>query len=85
MFPSCSAIGGGGDGHGEIVGFRGFLLGDDFYTFAEWLAYILEDLTRMFTFESYPLALQAPPREIGQDGSQGNLMEDHLPKFEKLI
>ena len=54
-----SNFAGGLDGHGEIVGFRGALLGDAFYDFDDWLVYILGDLTRVFGFESYPLALEA--------------------------
>jgi hypothetical protein len=82
-------FGGGLDGHGEIVGFRGALLGDAFDTFAEWLAYLLADLTRMFSFESYPLALEAEgdwPKWLPGEPDGGPYAQDridHLKMWEK--
>jgi len=52
-------FGGTFDGHGEAVGFRGFLIGGTFPDFDSWLNHIIDNPLNLLGFESYPLGLLA--------------------------
>jgi hypothetical protein len=50
--------GGGADGHGELVGFRGTLIGSSEEDFWTWFWVTVTTKYKIFEFESYPLALE---------------------------
>jgi hypothetical protein len=53
-----SNFAGGADGHGELVGFRGAVIGSAQDDFLEWFDATILTPFKIFEFESYPLALK---------------------------